>query len=268
MRSNALKIRIIMSACLAGAALSASATITVVNTAPFTNGGSDLSAATYAFNAFGADKIVVAVTGEAGNPGQMSNGITTLTYNGVSLTRAIDRNSIPESSLGAGDWDQIYNDIWYLDATDYGTAFQNLALNFVITGGQRGHLSVLALAGTADGVGNTVIGSRDSSSATLLTSAGSMVIASYGTGGNGNTGSITGTSWDGDVQVSAQVQSSWNGQVVGYSNNVAAGSATYSFTDSDASGGHVIAAEFIAVPEPSAVLLGGLGVLLLVRRRR
>lgn len=250
-------------------AIKASAAISVVSTAPFSSGGSNLSAATYAFNAFGADKIVVAVTGEAGNPGQMSDGITTLTYNGVALTRAVDRNSIPESSGGAGDWDQTYNDIWYLDASDYtGGAFTNADFNFAITGGQRGHLSVIALAGTADGFGNTVIGPRDSSSASLTTSSGSIVIASYGTGGNGNTGSISGTSWDGDTQVSAQVTSSWNGQVVGYSNNVAAGTASYSFTDSNASGGHVIAAEFTAIPEPSAALLGMLGGLLLLRRRR
>lgn len=244
------------------------AVISVVNTAPFTNGGSNLSAATYGFNAFGANKLVIVVTGEAGNPGQMSNGVSNVTFDGVSLTQVVDRNSIPESSLGAGDWDQTYNDIWYLDASAYtGGAFTNATLNIAISGGQRGHLSVIALAGTADGAGNSVIGPRDSNSASLTTSAGSIVIASYGTGGNGNTGSIAGVSWNGDVEVSAQVQSNWNGQVVGYSNDVAAGTASYSFTDPDAAGAHVIAAEFL-IPEPSVALLGSLGLLALLRRRR
>lgn len=251
------------------AAGSANAAISVVNTASFTNGGSNLSDATYSFNAFGADKIAVIVTGEAGNPGQMSNGVTGVFFDSISLTQLVDRNSIPESSGGAGDWDQTYNDIWYLDASAYtGGAFQNSVLNFSVTAGSRGHLAVIALSDTADGAGNSVIGARDSNTASLATSAGSIVIASYGTGGNGNTGSISGVDWNGDVQVSAQVQSSWNGQVTGYTNNVADDSASYSFTDSDAQGGHVILAEFLVVPEPSTTALLGLGGLALIFRRR
>jgi len=249
---------------------SSHAAISVLSTDVFDNGTSNLSGGSYTLNAFGADKLVMVVTGEAGNPGQMSDGISGLSFDGVALTRLVDRNSIPESSPAAGDWDQIYNDVWYLDASDYtGGAFTNSALDITVTGGQRGFLAVIAMDGTLDGAGNSVIGPRDSNSASLTTDPGSIVVASYGMGGNGNTASLSGVSWDGDVEVNAaEIGSNWNGQVIGYSNPVSGGTASYSFTDSSTAGAHVIAAEFLAIPEPSSSALLALGGLALALRRR
>jgi hypothetical protein len=221
------------------------------------------------FNAFGADKIVVIATGEHGNPNTLSNGITDVTFNGISFTRAVDRNSITvsESPLVV---DQTWNDIWYLDASDYtGGTFPNLSLQISgVNPTTRGIITVFGLAGTANGVGNTVIGSRDSNTASLTTSAGSIVIASYGMGGNGNTAILAGTSYESGTQLSAVVQgTNWNAHVTGYTNDVAAGNASYSFVDETPTGAHVIAAEFL-IPEPSSALLGGLGLLVILRRRR
>jgi hypothetical protein len=211
------------------------------------------------FDARGSDKLVVIVTGEHGF-NQTANGqINDVTYDGVSLTKLVDRNPIhyaagpPEVLV-----DDTANDIWYLD--DPGSVYSAGLISVNAT--TRGNVTVFGLSGTATGAGNTVIGPRDSNSADLVTSAGSIVIASYGLGGSGNTAQLSGRSWNGDVQVSAQENgSNWDGHITGYSLNVAAGNATYSFTDTNPPGGdgrtgaHVIAAEFLEGPPPPVLTL-------------
>lgn len=60
--------------------------------------------------------------------------------------------------------------------------------------------------------------------------------------------------------------SGWDAQSVGASNLTNSASAIYSATSTQRNG--IAGLELIAVPEPSAALLGGLGALLLLRRRR
>ena len=249
------------------AAGSAGAAISVTGDTAFQEQSSNPSGL---FNAFGADKIVVIASGEAGNPGQQSNGATNITFNGISLTQLVDRNAIAaEVGPPVVAFDQNWNDIWYLDSSDYtGGTFTNADFTVAITSGTRGQVTVIGLAGTADGGGNSVVSGRDTATVDLTTSAGSIVIASYGLGGDGNTASLSGRSWDGATTISAQQTRSWNGHITGYENNVAAGSNTYSFTSGNLTGTNTIAAEFTMIPEPSTTALLGLGGLALIMRRR
>ena len=234
---------------LASLAITASpvlAQITVTGTTSFGSGTVTLTGTD--FNGFGADKIVVIITGEAGNPGQQSDGVTEVAFDGIALTQLVDRNAIARSAPGVNDWDQTCNDIWYLDASDFtGGTFPDATTPIAVTSPTRGTITVIGLSGTQDGAGNTAVSERDMNSVDLTTTGGSIVIASYGMGGNGNTASLGGVSWDGQVEVSASENgSNWDGHVTGYSNDVAAGTATYSFTDSTVAGAHVIAAEFLS----------------------
>lgn len=216
------------------------------------------------FDASGSDKLVVIVTGEHGF-NQTGNGQGgDVTYDGVLMTRIIDRNPI---KADAGPpvvlVDDTFQDMWYLDNPATSTGLISA------TATTRGNVTVVGLSGTLAGAGNTVIGARDSSSADLVTSAGSIVIASYGMGGDGNTAVLSQVTTNLDTEMSRQENgSNWDGHVTGYTNGVAAGSATYSFTDTGTpgadgrTGSHVIAAEFLVVPEPGSLALLVVGSLM------
>ena len=190
------------------------------------------------FDASNSDKLVVIVTGEHGFPNNTGGNCFSVTYDGAPLTRVVDRNPVSGSDI-------TYNDIWYLDYPST-TAGQ---ISATVT--SRGNMTVFGLSGTADGVGNTVIGPANSNSADLLTSAGSVVIASYGMGGNGNSADYNSVDANAPLtETSALGNGSWDGHVTGYALAVAAGNATYSFNDTSATGAHVIAAEFLLGPPP------------------
>lgn len=209
--------------------------ITVDGFASWSLGGSPI---TGTFDASSSDKLVVIVTGEHSFPNNTGGNCSSVTYDGVPLTRVVDRNPVSGSDI-------TYNDIWYLDfpSTSGGQ------ISATVT--SRGSMTVLGISGTAEEVGNTVIGAANSNSANLLTSAGSIVIASYGMGGNGNSADYAGVDTNAPLtEISALGNGNWDGHVVGYALGVAAGNATYSFNDSSTTGAHVIAAEFLLGPPP------------------
>jgi len=136
------------------------------------------------FDASGSDKLVVIATGEHGF-NQTANGqINDITYDGVQLTKLVDRNPIKADPDNGILVDDTANDIWYLDNPATSTGLISVDAT------TRASVTVIGLSGTFAGAGNWTIGPRDTSSADLTTSDGSIVIASYGMGGAGNTAFI------------------------------------------------------------------------------
>ncbi len=211
------------------------------------------------FDASGSDKLVFVATGEHGF-NQTGNGWAgDVFYDGVQLTAAVKRQPIRANPAEGILVDDTYNAIYYLD--NPGSVH---TAGVITTAGfsSRGSVAVIALSGTTDGMGNTVIGARDTNTATLTTSAGSIVIGSYGTGGTGNsahTNTVTTPDWDAEV-ARQHNGSNWDGHIVAYKNNVAAGTAAYTFNDTRApeadgrTGRHVIAAEFLAAPSRTTLI--------------
>jgi hypothetical protein len=213
------------------------------------------------YNAGGSDKLVVIVTGEHNFGGTNTGGnVSGLTYNGTAMTQAVQRQPTAANILVAG--------IWYLDNPG------NQAASFAVTAGGNGNnyvFTVLRLSGTLDGVGATAISALDSKTVNLTTTAAdSLVLAMHGLGGDGNTAATSAITVDspGTKVTNVSHSSNWVGQVVSSTEVASAGTATYGFTGGATGGNLTIAAEFLAVPEPSSALLGGLGLLALLRRRR
>lgn len=196
-------------------------------------------------NAGGSDKLVVIVTGETGNPGDLTGDSTAVTYDGVAMIKVVDRNPI-----GGNPFDQTFNDIWYLDNPTSSTG----AIVASVIG--RCSVTAFALSGTAPGVGSTAISPQASKSVVLPTGfANSIVIASHGMGGDGNTADVTNVDAVAPLTETSALfnGTSWDGHVTGYALVPTAGTATYSFTAGNLVGSHTIAAEFIAAePPPSS----------------
>jgi len=210
------------------------------------------------FDASGSDTLVVLVTGEHGF-NQTANGwISGVTYDGVEMTELINRKAIKKVADDPGTpedetvlVDDTWNAIFYLDnpATSTGSISASCS--------SRGSIVAIALSGTAEGAGNTAIGPRESTTAELTTSAGSIVLASYGMGGSGNTAFVNNVTMDDPLTFLAKGNNGggrwWDGHVTGYALDVAAGTATYSVTDTSTpgadgrTGAHLIAAEFKAL---------------------
>jgi hypothetical protein len=214
-------------------------TITVDASAAWSANSTTLSGT---LNAMGSDKLVVIVTGEHGNSGDLSGNSTAVTYDGVPLTKVVDRNPI-----GGTPVDQTFNDIWYLDKPATSTG----AIVASVIG--RGNVTAFALNGTAPGVGQTAISPQASKSVVLSTGfANSIVIASHGMGGDGNTANVTVVNAVLPlIERSATAQASgspspWDGHVTASALVPAAGTATYAFTGGNLVGSHTIAAEFLA----------------------
>ena len=189
-------------------------------------------------NAGGSSKLVVIVTGENGNPGSLAGNCSGVTYDGVPLIQLVDRNPLAGTPV-----DQTFNDIWYLDnpATATGAIVANVST--------RGSVTAIALSGTAPGAGQSAISPKASKSVVLSTGfANSIVIASHGMGGDGNTANVAAVQpvlpLDGR-RATAQA-SAWDGHVTAYALVPSAGTATYSFTGGNLVGSHTIAAEFLA----------------------
>ena len=242
---------------LAGAA-TLSAQITVDG---FTNFNSTGNPVNGTFDASGSDKLVIVITGEHGfnNTSGQANDIT---YDGVSLTKLTDRDPVTAGT------DTLYGDIWYLD--NPGAVHTAGAISANCT--TRGNVTAIGLSGTEPGAGATLVDSGlDSRSGTInTTGTDSIVLAAWNIGGAGNTAGLSGIVTDAALtEVSRQENgSNWDGHVVGYENGVNAGAQTYTWTGGNQAGAFVNAAEFLAIPEPSTTLLGALGALFLLRRRR
>jgi hypothetical protein len=252
------------SAACALAAGAANAAITVSNivTKQPTSG---LTSTTYFATSDGTgsgaavDKLVVVVAGEHNFGGNTGGFVNNLFYGGVAMTQAVNRNPVDGTNITTGS-------IWYLDNPGTSGGFT------VSVGGNGNNYAwlILGLTGTADGVGATAVSALNSKTVDLTTvGLDSYVIAAHGLGGNGNTGSVAGITANApSTLLGAIAANTYAGIVVSGVDEVDAGTATYGFTGGNAAGNFTFAAEFRAIPEPSAALLGGVGLLALLRRRR
>jgi hypothetical protein len=265
------------SAACALAAGAANAAITVGGI-DFWNEGNDTgigaanNVVSDSFDASSFDKLVVVITGEHGFPGVLSSNVNSVTYDGVGLTQILFRapidNAAPNQTPLGALIDQTFQAVYYLDNPSTSTGLIQATWN---DNNVRGNITVFGLNGTAAGYGNTVIGGQEVRSVNLTTGADSIVIASLGMGGNGNTADTQNVNTVNPtvfIEATAQRESTWDGHVTAYQINTDAGTNSYAFTGGSVIGSHIVAVEFLAVPEPSAALLGGLGLLALLRRRR
>ena len=146
--------------------------------------------------------------------------------------------------------------IYYLDKASFPGTVGNIVVNFSrsIFTSNGYHIGAFALSGTATGfdAGSSNIGTGNNGTSATITvaQAGSFVAAvnSYG-----NLSAPTGMT---EISGADTLNRA-------YQINVPAGSYTANF-----GGGNVTSLVSFAVPEPSTALLGGLGMLLLLRRRR
>jgi hypothetical protein len=199
------------------------------------------------FNASTASKIVLTLSDEDGSGDTVPTGFS---FGGVAMTLAVSHNNSIQQTK-----------IYYLDASNplVGGTFGTGDLVVNGTGTNDYGVSWLFLSGTADGVGPTNISTTQSVSLTTVVN-GSWVIASTANNNASGTPQSPLT-----ALLNGDVGSAGGGS--GYAEIATAGAGTYSFTDG--TGRPVtVAAAFAPIPEPSAALLGALGLLALLRRRR
>lgn len=255
--------------CIASFALACSATlseaaITVVGTSTgLTNtvrssasGGSSFNVS---FNAGAtADAIVLSLSTESNATG----GQVSITYAGFAFTPVIDQIGSQPS-------------VWLLNLSDTtytsGTATLTLDLTSVTVAGGYG-LGFVSVA-TNDalnprlGVHASNTSAVDNAGVSLTTTVESFAIAGHYSNHSADTTGATASA------PMTQLYGAFIGSAkgaAGYQASLAAGTTSFSFGNTGTGTGpdRASAAAFSAIPEPSAALLGSLGLLALLRRRR
>ena len=204
----------------------------------------------------GASKLVVTV----GSEGNSSNGaspaaISSLTYGGVALGAAVTPSG-------------TRSNVWYVDLAGMSPVGTNFQLEFV-TGGEtnRGYgFSAYTLSGTAAGV--SASGSATGTTTSITTpTANEFLIASFSRNSSGQNPSY-GTSGLTTLN-SARLEGQYTAASI-YGTLPSAGTQDVEILGMNNSGETVIATfAAAAIPEPtSATLLGMMGALILLRRRR
>lgn len=203
----------------------------------------------------GADMLVVMTASELGGTGPM-----TVTYGGVSMNLAT--GTLTTSA------------IWYLDLSTPGITGTNVVVNMSGYSTRNGFA-----AGWVTMDGNLAVGESIALHSTNFSDANTNTVSLTTTvetfnvvnfNGNGSTGTIAVGSPLTQIYQDTNIGSARS--AAGRQSGVAAGTSNYQWT---LTGGtlpgdyrRIDAAAFAVVPEPSAALLGGLGLLVLLRRRR
>lgn len=247
-----MKIRIFLALAVISATSAANAAITVLSggTGSFITSGSYPKTALSSFDASSASKIVFTMSTEVGFG---DTAFSSVTFGGNALVPAIaavnSTNSIQQTS------------IYYLDASSVsGGSFGTGDLVINGSGSNDFGVSWIFLSGTADGVGPTNSATNSLTVSLTTTLDNSFVVASHASNGSSGTAQSPLTALlDGDVGSA--------GGGSGYATITTAGSGSYSFAGSTSRPVTVVAA-FAPIPEPATALLGSLGALLLLRRRR
>ncbi len=224
------------------------------------------------YDATGVDKLVVAIGTESGFN---NNAVTSVNvqFNGVPMTLAVQENT------HSGGWDGGIAALFYLDNPFQGSG--NFSVSATTTGGglNGGHVSILGLADTLPGVGNTgaswhTQASAGNVSTSLTTSASnSLVIGMVENSGRNNGAGTPNTVAPLTLSNNGFWGSQWGSAASGYQYVAGSGtSVTPTFSTNAGGNIHVVAAEFLVVPESSTFALLGLAGLMLagfaIRRAR
>lgn len=193
------------------------------------------------YDASGSDKLVVVVSGEHHFPGNLSADVLNITYNGQDLNKAVEQS--PDGSSHG----QTTADIWYLDNPGSYAGSGTIDVSFT---GNSWVVTAIGLSGTADGFGSTNNVSGASSVDLTTVGESSMVIASLGMGGLGNTATplpgVTGNAPLTTVDA-LEIGRNYAGHCVGYAAVSSPSANTFSF-DTTKTDVITIAAEFLAAP--------------------
>lgn len=225
------------------------------------------AAANRTFDSSTFDKLVVVVTGEHNFGGNLTGNTSNITYNGQALTKAIEVNPVAFSNVDPLGHGQTASDVWYLDSPGSFTGTNEIIVIFT---GNNWVATAIGLTGTASGVSATASATRTSTVNLTTLAADSFVIATYGMGGNGNTANSGVAANTPLTKLTGQViGSNWAGHNIGTATVAAASTAAYSFNNTNLDTTMTaVAFAPVPIPEPTSALLGGLGLLALLRRRR
>jgi hypothetical protein len=272
-------------AAFAMAVSSAQATITFVNTAEGFLGSNKTQVTTthngatqVLFDATGADKLVFVLATESGFNNQAVTSAN-VSFNGVQMLLGVQENTHVPGVAGDPETrkDGGIAALFYLDNPFQGVG--TFTVGATTTGGglNGGWVSIIGLKGTLDGIGNTGATWHTQTSSgnvsTSLTTSGndSLVIAAIE-----NSGTPNGAGNPGPTALAPLTLldngfwgSQWGSGASAFQ-QVALGGTTLNPTFLTNAGFniHVIAAEFLAVPEPSVAMTLALGLLGLALRRR
>jgi methionine-rich copper-binding protein CopC len=204
------------------------------------------------YNAAGADKLVVAIGTEAGNNGQKVNSVS-LSFNGIAMATAVLNNTMTPAPGQTGAFDGGYAGIFILDNPFQGPASFTFSASTSSGAPNGAHVTIIGLAGTKPGVGNTgaswatQAAAGDVSTSITSSASKSMVIAMVENSGRNN-GSGTAALASGSPMTLAHNGlwgSNWGTAASAYQ-IVPASGTTITPTFSTNAGGniHVVAAEF------------------------
>ena len=203
---------------------------------------------TFTFDARASDKLVVIVTGEHNFANNITGNVKTITYDGVSLIKAVEQNPASTSLITTSD-------LWYLDKPGLVHTAGQIVISVEGNGNNYVHAAI-ALSGTAPGFGgasNIAIGAP---SVTMNVSASNSMVLSWLTlGGSGNTSS-TATTLQAALPAGAikfggvATGGNYAGHVFTRSGGLTPGMRTFSFT-TGLTDVLCLAAEFLAADIPA-----------------
>ncbi len=249
-----------ISAVVAGLLLSAGASqaaITTVNTGLFGGSAPDATVTQSISTGTGADMLVVMTSSELG--GTISSDMT-VTYGGVSMNLAT--GNLTNSA------------IWFLDLTTPGITGTNVVVDMSGYTTRNGFAAGWVTMDGNLGIGESIgVHATNSSGVGINTVSLTTTVETFNAvnfNGNNTSGTITVGSPLTQIYQDTNIGSARS--AAGLQASVAAGTSNYQWT---LTGGtlpddyrRIDAAAFSVVPEPSAAVLGSLGLLALLRRRR
>jgi hypothetical protein len=203
---------------------------------------------TFNFDASGSDKLVVVVTGEHNFGGNTTGDIVSITYDGVSLTKAVEQSPV-SSTL------QTTSDLWYLDNPGTVHTAGRIIVDMIGNGNNFVHTAI-GLSGTAPGFAGASAIAIGSPGVNMNVSAtNSMVLHWLTLGGSGNTAgsayTVAASSPTGAITFGgSEAGSNYAGHALARSSGLPVGTNTFSF-NTGLTDVLCLAAEFLAADIPA-----------------